>query len=261
MREGGGQRTSLAQGIVQTPSAVADLIFQEENSGEGTFLRMPMLEVGGITWLKNLDEFLGRCFLAIKAKEVLAIGVTDESSMFYVCCAALLAPPAEEPGAVSSPMFRSQSDPLDDAVLEKFIGQLGGAPGLRAKAVVDDALSYLFGGDTYVRAISDLKSAAEAARSQKQVRDNILAAYQRLERYCWLIALASFVMGTNLAGISVMPSFASWVTSKKNASVLKALEEVDLWVAEPRKCPDPCHSVYSSVWKRWETKSEAKQMI
>jgi hypothetical protein len=254
------QFRSVAHGIIQTPTAVVDSVFHEEQRGEGTFLRMPMMDVGGRTWLGFLDQFLSQCFAAIKAKHVLAVAVSDSSSMFYACCAALLAPSIDS-NAPESPLFRSKVDPFDDSLVSHFIEQLGQEPGMRAKAVVDDILDHAFGGQNFTAAIMTFKESAESARTHKGVRDNIVFAYQRLERYCWLIMLANFVMSTNLAGVNEMPSFAQWAASKRNASALKALDELDLWAAEPRKCPDPCNRAYSSIAKRWETRSEAKQML
>ena len=253
--------TTASHAIIATPSATIDNIFNEDPFVDGEFVRMPMMDVGGQTWLGFLDCFLTRCFKALKSKRAVAIGVYDSPSMFYACCAALLSTPIEPKKGdddPESPLFRSDNHALDEDLAHDFTVKLGGDTALRAKALVDDLLT---GDYSFTKAVRIFKTAAESGTSHAQVRDNIVLATQRIERYCWLILLSHFLLTTSLAGVSELPSFANWALSKRNAGALEYLVAIDPWEQDPKKSPDPNHVAYSNIYKRWESKADAKQMV
>ena len=93
---------------------------------------------------------------------------------------------------------------------------------------------------------------AERAETMREVRQRITNACRTSERYASLFLVYLFLRGLPPGdGTEETPSFVAWLSNPKHAKMMEWLKVIDPWAHCPGRSPDPHHSRYSSVYRRW----------
>eukprot|EP00656_Telonema_subtile_P051041 TRINITY_DN6769_c0_g2_i1.p1 TRINITY_DN6769_c0_g2~~TRINITY_DN6769_c0_g2_i1.p1 ORF type:complete len:456 (-),score=-4.72 TRINITY_DN6769_c0_g2_i1:260-1627(-) len=107
------------------------------------------------------------------------------------------------------------------------------------------------GNEYFLHAIEADIGRAERATTTKDVRQYVVAAVQRTERYCNLLLVYLFLRSQPKSTEVELNSIIPWLFGPKMEVVMEWLNDIDPWALVPTRSPDPLHFIYSSIYNRW----------